>query len=198
MTALARVDHHLRQQSLTGGEDECGDVGLVIEDDGQCFLALVDALGHGRQAHAVARIAADFLAENHRQPLVELLRGLHLRLKSTRGAVAALCRLDKGSGQLRYAGMGNISVKIMGSNHRSLVLRDGVLGYMISSPTEQTTSLYPGDVLLLSSDGIREHFSPHDHPQLLVGSARQIVARMIDTFSKQNDDASCIVLRYGV
>ena len=51
-------------------------------------------------------------------------------------------------------------------------------------------------VVLLYSDGIRESFELHDCPGLLAGSAKEIAERVMKAFRKQDDDASCLVLRY--
>lgn len=198
MTATPRVDYFLDQRSLTGKDDECGDGGVVIEDDDQCFLGLVDVLGHGKEAHEVCLRAQAFMTANHRLPLVELMEGLHAHIRNTRGAVAAVCQLDKRTGELRYVGIGNINVRIFGTTNHVFIPRDGIVGYTVSRPREQMRRLYPGDILAMTSDGLREHFSLHDYPQLLSGSARQIVQRMINYLGKSTDDASCLVLRYGI
>jgi len=194
---MPHVDWCLVKRSLTGPEDECGDTGVVIEYDGGCFLALVDVLGHGSSAAAVAALAERFLKENYRLDPVDLMKGLHVHLKGTRGAVAAICRFDISRGELIYAGVGNITTRVFGEKQYRLVPRDGILGYMIASPNESSVKLTPGDILVLSSDGIREHFDADCFPDLLTGPARKIAERLLATFGKENDDASCIVMRYG-
>ena len=89
---MPEVDAYLVKSSLMGSDDECGDAGVIKESEGAKFLALIDALGHGRPAHEAAIIAVDYLERNHRKPLTEMMQGLHARLKGTRGAVAAFCR----------------------------------------------------------------------------------------------------------
>ena len=66
----------------------------------------------------------------------------------------------------------------------------------MSPPKQQTLRLLPGDIVMLYSDGIREHFEHFDVPGLLTGNARDIVLRVLDAFSKGNDDTSCLVMRY--
>lgn len=184
------------KSSLTGKICECGDTGLIRESDGEKFLALVDALGHGKLAHEVADLAEEYLEANHRENLVELMEGLHVCLKGTRGAVAAFCRLDLMTGELRYAGMGNITVRVLGPHASKFVPREGILGYMISTPREETSKLSVGDILLMYSDGVHEHIDICEYPQLLIGTASAIATNVIGRFGKGDDDASCIVLRY--
>jgi len=198
MTAIPRVEYFVARKSLSGVDSECGDIGVVIDGDCECFLGLFDALGHGKEAAEVSNLSRAFVEDNYRLPLVELMNGLHKYLKSTRGSVAAMCRLDKSSGALSYVGIGNINVRIFGVTSHVFLPRDGIIGYTISTPKEQHKSLFPGDILLMTSDGIKEHYSLHDYPQLLSGSAQQIVQRVIGWLGKNNDDSSCVVLRYGV
>lgn len=193
---MPRVDHYLLKHSLMGNEDECGDAGVIIENNQTCFLALIDGVGHGSEACSAAIVARDFLLKNYGGDLVDIMNDLHACLKGSRGAVAALCRLDIASGELQHVGVGNITVRIFGSDDRRLISKDGIIGYMITNPKEQREKMYPGEILLLSSDGIKEHFDPDVHPGLLTGSAREIASKIYAKFGKNGDDASCIVLRY--
>ncbi len=195
---MTDIDLHIVQQALTGFDDECGDLGFSKNDGNTCFVALVDALGHGKTAFEVAIMARDYLETCHGREPSEVIKGIHDHLKGTRGAVAAVCRLNLDTGCLTYSGMGNITLRILGSRQERLVTREGILGYMIPTPRQKETQLFPGDTFLMSSDGIREHFDPDEIPELFTGSAKDIAEGMIRQLGKKNDDASCIVLRYGI
>lgn len=190
------TDCSLLKRSLNGPEDECGDTGTCLAGDQECFLALVDVLGHGPEAHEVALVADDYLAGCLGRPLLESIQGLHKSLRGSRGAVAAMCQLDLAGGEMRFTGIGNISCRIFGAETQRMVSRDGIVGYMMSRPAEQVVRLAPGDVVMLHSDGVREHFDTHDLPGLLTGTAREIAERVLDNFSRGDDDASCLVARY--
>jgi phosphoserine phosphatase RsbX len=193
---LAEVDYYLVKRGLTGWEDECGDTGMVREMGDRCFLALIDALGHGKEAYETAMLAEHYLSENYGRALVDVMQGLHIHLKGTRGVVAAFGLLNQRTGNLRYVGVGNITSKIYGVQPYHFVPQDGIVGYKMASPKEQQRQLHHGDILMLTSDGIREHFEIYDFPDLLSGSARQIATAVLDNLGKDNDDASCLVLRY--
>lgn len=193
---MPRLDYCLLKQALTGLEDECGDTGVIEENGSRCFFALIDGVGHGKEACAAARLAESFLLEDTSRDLVDMMNGLHSHLKGSRGAVAFLCRLDIETGLLRYVGIGNITVRIFGERDYRLVSRDGIIGYMMAGPRENEERLSPGDLIMLSSDGVKEHFDPLEVPGLLKGPARKIAAEMLGRFAKGNDDASCFVLRY--
>jgi hypothetical protein len=193
---MGRVECHYVFRALLGPAHECGDIGIVREYGNHCFLGLIDALGHGKSAYEVACRACEYLDANYREDLVATMQGLHGHLKGTKGGVAALCRLDTDSGDLCHVGVGNITVKIMGPRATSFVPRDGVIGYIIPTPTEQCHRLQPGDTLVMYSDGIKEHFNPLDYAGLFSGSAETIATGLLRQLGKKDDDASCIALRY--
>jgi len=193
---MPAAECHLVKRALSGEPGECGDTGLIAQDDAACFIALVDVLGHGPEAATVAAVAEAFLAENRREPVAELMQGLHERLKGSRGAVAFLGRLDLANGDFRFAGIGNISAKVFGRDDpRRLASKDGVVGYMMSTPREQSLRLLPRDIVLLCSDGVRDHFDILEHPGLLHGSAETVAGNVLSQFLKGDDDASCLVMR---
>lgn len=189
---------HLMKTALTGSPDECGDTGVIVQGPDTCFVALVDALGHGPPAAETAAPAEEYLKSNSALELADLMNGLHERLKGTRGAVAFLARLDLATGELRHCGVGNISAKIFGPDEPvRLSSRDGIVGYMMSAPRVASHTLAPGDILMLCSDGVRDHFELFDHPGLLRGQAQEIAENVMTALSKGDDDASCLIMRVG-
>lgn len=193
---MPSADCHLIKRSLVSSPDACGDTGVIEQADATCFIALVDVLGHGREACELANIIRIYLTEHHGEAPVPLLEALHAHIKGSRGAVAAVCRIDTASGVVRYAGVGNITTRIFGVAPFQFLPRDGVIGYMMPHPVEQTRRLTPRDVLMMYSDGLKTHFDLLDCPDLLLGSAREIAEKALRTFGKHDDDASCLVLRY--
>ena len=181
-----------------GGEGYCGDTGIIKEFDNKVFVGLIDVLGHGKNAHDIAIMSKEFLDGNYRNDLVKTMRGLHELLKGTRGAVAGLGLLDLAKGELKYVGVGNITVRKFGSSSVRLISRSGVVGYMMPSPREETMNLYDGDVLVLNTDGVKEHFELEDYPELLTDSAKAVATNIIHRFAKEEDDGACIALRFKV
>ena len=192
---MRRAECRFLSRALTGRAEECGDAGIIRNEDGNIFIGLIDALGHGRHAHDAAVIAVEYLSQHKDGDLSQLMKELHERLKRTTGAVVALCRFFTGNGSLHYVGIGNITVRILGTRTYRFVPRDGVVGYMMPSPVECRERLDVDDILLLHSDGVREHFDPSECPGLFDGSAAEIASGIMENFSKKDDDASCIVLR---
>jgi len=193
---MTHADGYGISRALAGGPDECGDEGILEIREDCCFLALVDALGHGRNAHGVARLARECLTgRGPEEDLPGLMRELHERLRGTTGAVVALCRVFPADGRVSHVGIGNVTARVLGPRPFTFLSRDGVVGYRMPSPTERTRTLLPGEVLILHSDGIREHVDFLEHPDLLRGSAREIATGYLERFGKRDDDASCVVMR---
>ncbi|HPL67465.1 MAG TPA: SpoIIE family protein phosphatase [Smithellaceae bacterium] len=193
---MRNVDFHYVFRALLGAPTECGDTGIIKLDHGRCFLGLVDVLGHGGHAYEVACLAHDYLDQHFTDDLVGLMQGLHEHLRGTQGAVAAFCWLDINTGDLAYAGIGNITARILGPRAFKMVSRDGVIGYRIPSVKGQKYNFYPGDILVMHSDGVREHFNTLDCTSLLSGTAETIAKGVLEKFGKQDDDASCIAMRF--
>ena len=195
---MAKIEVGMIYKAFFGGETECGDIGFIKEEGNRCFLALIDILGHGSEARKVALYAKAFLENNYDKDIIYVMNGLHEHLKGTRGAVAAICNLDILTGEMCYVGVGNITVRIMGTKLIRLVPRDGVIGYSMAKPQKQFFKFHGGEILLLHSDGIREHFDSFECTDLLIESAEDIAEGILKRFEKKDDDASCIVLKYSI
>ena len=195
---MPNVDLGMYFKALLGSESECGDIAVIKKYEKQCFIALIDVLGHGSEARKVALLAKNYLENNYENELIELMNGLHEHLKGTRGAVAAMCHLDIFTGELTYVGIGNITVRIFGAKPIRLTPKDGIVGYIMARPEEYIVKLYSNDILLMYSDGIKEHFDAFECAGLLKKSAEDIAQGILKKFGKKNDDASCVVLKYSV
>jgi serine phosphatase RsbU (regulator of sigma subunit) len=177
------------------GERVSGDAGIVIEEPDGLFLAIIDVLGHGPEAHEVAVSITEFLERENRSDLCRVLVALDKHLRGTRGAAVGLARIDKDSNRLRYAGIGNTVIRRIGSEPSRLVSRDGTLGHIMRTPREEELEIGRRDVILLYSDGIQDHFDLGEYPSLPRDSARAIAQNIVRLFGKPHDDATCIALR---
>lgn len=193
---MGKVDCGIAIRPLDRYFSECGDTGKIYQTDVYCCLALVDVLGHGKEARGVAELAEAYLDEHYTEDPVSVLQGLHDHLSGTRGAVAAFCRVHLVSGMLEYSGIGNISTKIISKVSDSLVSRDGILGYRTVSPRKTEAIMKPEDILLMHSDGIRSNFPLFKYPELFSRSADEIANLILKEYGTKRDDASCIVMRY--
>jgi serine phosphatase RsbU (regulator of sigma subunit) len=193
---MAEIDYGIKYKPLLNTMSECGDVGLVKRFNGYVIAMLVDGLGHGEKARQAAMLAIEYVDKNCTMNLKEITINIHKLLVGTRGAVAAICLLDLNKGQLKYIGIGNISVRIIGDTQRRLVSQDGVLGHSIPTPRENETDFHKKQVLIMYSDGVKDHFEIGDHLIRNNLPAQQIADEIVSRYKKINDDSSCVVLQY--
>lgn len=177
------------------GETLSGDVALVLPLPGGVLLGVVDVLGHGIEAHAVAREAAAWLRREASPDVGALLQRLHEVLRGTLGAAAGLCWVDEATGEARWAGVGNVVLRMAGSRELRMAGADGVLGHVLPAVRVHALGLAPGDLVLLCSDGIREQVGVEAYPGLLGDSAAYVARHVVDCFGREHDDATCVALR---
>jgi serine phosphatase RsbU (regulator of sigma subunit) len=179
------------------GYRQAGDAVVIVAYRGKLLTGIVDVLGHGPEAHDVAIQAQRFL-DSGLEPgdPIKLLRGLHDALRGTRGAAAGLAVFDADEGLVRYAGVGNTAIRRFGTVADRLVSVDGIIGGTMRTPREQRMRLSPRDIVVMYSDGVRDHFELSEYPTLLLGNAEKIARGVIRRFAKEHDDAACIAVRY--
>lgn len=178
------------------GEWVSGDAAFVRECDGFVFAAIVDVLGHGAEAHELARSIEAELPRRADRDVVAVLEALHESLAGSRGAAVGACAIEPASGQLAYAGIGNTVLRRFGLRETRLVSRDGVLGQTRRSPRREDLALQPGDLVLLYTDGVSDRFGQHDYPGLIHHDVSTVARTVVERFGKSHDDAACIAIRY--
>ena len=163
------------------------------------MAAIIDALGHGADAHRLSATLSEALLSwlaTTSSPNPELALGvLHECARGTRGAVATVAWLNMGTLQGSVAGIGNVRCRLFGTVTRSIEFVDGVLGQRMRSPRSFALTLQPADVVLLFSDGVAGRFRRDDYPSLGLDPASTIAFNIVQRFGKGTDDASCAVMR---
>ena len=192
--SVLRFDVATRVRSCAG-ELVSGDLVCWKQVGDSSFVLTLDATGHGREAHRVAEIAERTFGSANLGDPAEFLLVLDEALRGSRGAAAALARLDGAERSLSYAAVGNISGRLVGRGDSHLVCRDGTLGQRFRSPKLQTYELRPQDLVLMHSDGISARFSTETFADLHTGQAQSVAAQLLERFGKMYDDASCAVVR---
>jgi phosphoserine phosphatase RsbX len=172
-----------------------GDVHVVTPFEGGVVLAVIDGLGHGREAAAAARLAAQTLnAEPDRSPAEHIAR-CHTALRGTRGAAMLVVSVSYRSATASWAGVGNVEGwRLTGSQREAMISRAGVVGYQITTPTERTALLRPDDLLVLASDGISTGFCETLTPAADIDG---LASEILSGYARSNDDALVLVARCG-
>ncbi|ARP70477.1 hypothetical protein LK07_12580 [Streptomyces pluripotens] len=179
-----------------GGDGESGDSWAVTAD--QTLAALVvDGLGHGPAAAVAARAAVEVFERSPLTSPERFIQHAHEAMRTTRGGVLGMCVIDPTRGELVYAGVGNITGRVLtGSRNVHLLDRPGTLGTHLPLPSTrlQHVPWEPGSALILVSDGIRSGWGLADHPGLLGHHPAIVAAVLHRDHGRTNDDATVLVV----
>lgn len=172
-----------------------GDTIVVRACGERILLAVVDVLGHGPAAHAVAVTAEALLDETDAIEPESILKLLHDELSGSVGAAAGVAMLQPATGQARYAGVGNTVGRVFGRSERRLSSVDGVLGQRHPSARPVSFTLEPGEVLVMHTDGISSRFEAPGSFMHRTDDTTDIARDLIRRFGKSYDDAACLAAR---
>jgi phosphoserine phosphatase RsbX len=175
------------------GEAVAGDAALAVAVAGGVLACLVDGLGHGRNAAAVALAAIRHLKAHPAADVTAVLGGLHECLRGTPGAAAAVAFAAAADGAVAWAGVGNVVARQLGPQDRTFQSVDGVVGVRFRTPRVERARLGPGDVFLLYSDGVDQNFPP----PAVAGTMAALARRVVLAHGKTYDDAACLAVRYA-
>jgi anti-sigma regulatory factor (Ser/Thr protein kinase) len=171
-----------------------GDALVIQETKGKVLLAVIDGLGHGQEAHHASQKAATYIRSNPGHDLKTLLEDCHAELRHTRGAVIGLVRVDLSRCRLTYAGIGNITGRIVGRQTIRPLSKAGIVGHKIKAVSQDEFPFLPGDLLFMYSDGISGKFDP-ERLNTAALSPRQLAERIVQEYGSHYDDQTIIVAR---
>jgi len=186
--------------SLTlAGEVESGDKHVVKVFPHGALLAVMDGLGHGKEAAAAANLAARILQTADKESLISLLKRCHECLRSTRGVVISLAAFNAVEETMTWVGVGNVEGVLLRADpavdprYESLVLRSGVVGSRLPLLHGTIVPVMRGDTLIFATDGIRREFTQG----LALGDGpQQLADKILGRHAKRTDDALVLVARY--
>ena len=180
------------------GEDESGDIHLIVPHPGGVLVAAIDGLGHGVEAAEAARTARSTLEEHPGADLADLFVSAHSALARSRGVVMSLVAFAPG-GTLTWLGVGNVEGTLVRADERpvrradSILLLGGVVGYQLPRLRPSTMAVEPGDLLILATDGIAAGYLPQLDP---AADPKTLADRILAGYGKGGDDALVLVARY--
>lgn len=178
------------------GETECGDAYCLREERDSTSLLMVDGLGHGHDAAAVARESVRRFCEEPVRGSTQTMEFLHGALRPTRGGAGAVALIRHGAGTLAYCGVGNIAATIFGSEgDKQLVSMNGTIGHEARRFTEFSYPWTEGSILVMASDGLATRWDMRQYPGLVTRNPALIAAVLYRDFSRGRDDATVAVLR---
>ena len=196
--ASSLIEWGIAARALAGNA-ESGDQYWLESFPGGVAVAVVDALGHGPAAAAVARTAVAALEGHAAEPVTLLTRRCHKALKGTRGVVISLASFDLSQGTVTWLGVGNVKGLFLRAGadddrmREALFLRGGVVGYRLPSLYPAAMPVASGDVLIFATDGIRDGFLDGLPP---ANAPQQMAEQILAAHARGTDDALVLVVRY--
>jgi phosphoserine phosphatase RsbX len=183
------------------GQDVCGDRSIAVDVNGTgALIGVLDGLGHGVQAAEAAGCGAQVLGDAPNEPLDVLVESCHRAMSDTRGAAMTLARIDFPTDRLSWTGIGNVAADLVAKHPAGIEVRSsvrlagGIVGYQIPDVIAvQDFPMRPGDLLVITSDGIGEnHLDDID----FAAPALTIAQQILHTHAKDNDDALVLTARH--
>ena len=178
------------------GETVCGDAWDVqFHGDGATFL-VADGLGHGPDARRAAMTAVEVLRRTPDYPAIRILDHAHGRLRPTRGAAVAVLRHDARTGEVSYAGVGNIAAVIIeGTTRQAMVSHSGIVGHNMHKSQEYRYRWPRGALMVAHSDGLETQWDLAAQPGLSDCHPTVIAAALFRKHSRTRDDCTVVVAK---
>lgn len=179
------------------GETASGDRAVVVPFPGGALVALIDGLGHGREACEAALAAERILLAGPYAPIDELIQRCHDGLRRTRGAVISIASFDARESTMTWLGVGNVESLLVraqpDTGDEAVASRGGTVGYLLPTLHPRTLTVSAGDTLVMATDGIRHGFRSEIIP---ARSPQEIADEVMAHWAKTSDDACVVVARY--
>ena len=176
------------------GETICGDgyITMVLGDG--ALVTVVDGLGHGPKAGEAADAFNKTVEENVDLAVQPMMEEAHRALAGTRGAAAAILRIDPSIGRVHFTGVGNIEMHAESEVKMQPVCVPGIVGHRVRKMLAFEFDLPSAATIALCSDGIssRLHFNEYAHLE-----PQEIADMIMEQHGKFHDDATCVVVRYA-
>ncbi len=178
------------------GAKVTGDLYMMRSVPRGTMIAVVDGAGRGPEAAAAAELALRTIENHFREDPAALVRRCHRELQGTRGAVLGLAVFHSDTPSLAWIGVGSVCgvlVRRRTSERQLLLTRNGLVGCTLPALRESVSTLGHGDVLVLTTDGIRQEFVDDLRAGVPVS---RITSGIAARYSKSGDDRLVIAARY--
>ncbi len=161
-------------------------------------LTVIDGLGHGLQASEAAHAGVAAAAGRGTVPAGEVMAALHAGMSGTRGGAAAVAHVEMDTGQLQFAGVGNIAASLCEpAGSRGMASHPGIVGVQFRKAQPFNFHAAAGTLLVMHSDGLQGRWSLRDYPGLFFRHPALIVAVLQRDFDRGRDDTCIVALRLG-
>lgn len=174
-----------------------GDQYILKEYDGDSILiGVVDGPGQGYDAHSIAQTCKQFVENNYRKPLTDIMTALNTLMKESIDDVGITCSLARITpGEISYIGLGDTHVYLSldGNDEISLTNQEGRIGYVRKVKTQLYNSEFQNTArIILCTDGIKtiHDMIEDENPQALAN-------KLFDQYHRTFGDATIIIAGYN-
>jgi serine phosphatase RsbU (regulator of sigma subunit) len=181
-------------------EELSGDLCSVWCPSDGALIAVVDGSGHGPEAAAAARMAADIMEPHPQESPVALILRCHEHLRGTRGAAMTLASLNLLDRTMTWLGIGNVEAVLCraGDAERQeaerVLLRSGVVGFRLPPRLKaEVIPLKHCDTLIMATDGVKPEFADD---AAIGGDPKHVAGRLLSQHNALRDDALVFVAKY--
>jgi hypothetical protein len=175
------------------GETACGDSYTLDLLGGGVLLSVVDGLGHGPNAQVAADAFTQLVREDVTSPIEVIMEAARQRLSPTRGAAAALLRIDEESGVVRFCGVGNVEMHAVSDVKMHPVCAPGIVGHHVRKLLTFEFELPREAFIAVFTDGISSRLKLEQYSHLEPQEAADLILK---EHGKMHDDATCVVVHY--
>jgi anti-sigma regulatory factor (Ser/Thr protein kinase)/serine/threonine protein phosphatase PrpC len=180
------------------GEKLNGDAYVVnYVSNNVCVGAVIDGLGHGKEANMASQLARQTIIQKAEQPLDVLMQTIHQSIRGTRGTTIGLVSINTEKESISFSGIGNIeSFLINKKEKKNLLSFGGIMGHNMRTPRVFEFPFKPGDFVVMYSDGITSRWKPEelDWSQTPQKNAEYI----LNQFARSNDDATVLIIGHSL
>jgi hypothetical protein len=178
------------------GEHLSGDSWALAHDATSATVMVADGLGHGPLAAQASELAAATIARDPALPAGTLMNDMHAALRPTRGAAAAVARIDMLGEVVTFAGIGNIAAHLVGgAERRQLVSHNGIVGSNVRKVQEFGAPWSDSALLILHSDGLGSRWRLEDYPGLAACHPALVAGVLYRDCSRGRDDVTVLAVR---
>lgn len=175
------------------GEQDNGDTFFIKILPNFTVIAVVDALGHGKEAAMIARIVYNYLRVYYYLPLDEITHICHEALQGTRGSAISICKIHPAPKTLEYIGIGNVEFNVIGSEDLVRAYNyHGTLGMHLESVQIQKFPYRSSSTFIMTSDGIGDY---RLDGTMLRKQPQDITSEILNQYGKKHDDATILLIR---
>jgi len=162
----------------------------------ELVLCMIDGLGHGEDAEKAGKTALEYVADHLSDTFQQVFTGADSACRSTRGAAMGIARIENKTRTLHFAGIGNTRSLLFTKNSRqpkTLSSDRGIIGGGFRRLIPDMVQLKPGDMLIMSTDGIAERIEITGYSPALLNDPEQLAATILEDWGRDTDDRAVLV-----